>query len=239
MSNINDFKIENGVLKKYAGTGGDVVIPDGVTSIGDWAFSGCTGLTQVTIGSGVTTICNSAFEDCTGLKMIAVAPGNPVYQSMGNCLIEKESKIMILGCSTSVIPADGSVTSIGKSAFFFCTGLTSVTIPDSVTSIGDCAFKGCKGLTSITIGNGVASIGKDAFYSCTGLTSVTIPDSVTSIGSYAFYSCRKLTSVVIPDSVTSIGTSAFSDCAKLTLRAPAGSYAEEHAKTNNIPFEAI
>ena len=288
MSNINDFKIENGVLKKYAGTGGDVVIPDGVTSIGDWAFSGCTGLTQVTIGSGVTTIgsafsgctgltqvtipdsvtaignyafrdctslasvtipdsvtsigwwafegcvgltqvtigsgvttiCNSAFEDCTGLKMIAVAPGNPVYQSTGNCLIEKESKKMILGCSISVIPADGSVTSIGNSAFSGCTGLTSITIPDSVTSIGEDAFSGCVGLTQVTIGSGVTSIGKSAFSGCTDLTQVTIGSGVTSIGMLAFKGCTSLASVTIPDSVTSIGDSAFSGCKNVTIDLP-------------------
>ena len=79
-----------------------------------------------------------------------------------------------------------SVTSIGRSAFAYCSGLTSVTIPNSVTSIGECAFDGCSGLTSVTIPNSVTSIGSYAFYKCSGLTSVTIGNSVTSIGSYAF-----------------------------------------------------
>jgi len=104
------------------------------------------------------------------------------------------------------------VTSIGDMAFYNCTGITSVTIPDSVTSIGSDAFNGCTGLTSITIPDSVTSIGSSAFRFCGSLTSVTIPQNVTSIGNYAFYECTGITSVTIPDSVTSIGYSAFSGC---------------------------
>ena len=116
---------------------------------------------------------------------------------------------------TSVTIPD-SVTSIGSYAFYDCSGLTSVTIPDSVTKIGDGAFFGCSGLTSVTIPDSVTSISSGAFSGCSGLTSVTIPDSVTSIGSTAFSSCSGLTSVTIPNSVTSIGGGAFSCCARLT-----------------------
>ena len=109
-----------------------------------------------------------------------------------------------------------SVTTIGGSAFYGCSGLTSVTIPNSVTSIGGSAFSGCSGLTSVTIPNSVTSIGGSAFYGCSGLTSVTIPNSVTSIGEYAFQLCSGLTSVTIPNSVTSIGEYVFSYCSGLT-----------------------
>ena len=102
-----------------------------------------------------------------------------------------------------------SVTSIGESAFYWCSGLTSVTIPGSVTSIGNFAFYKCSGLTSVTIPNSVTSIGHCAFSGCSGLTSVTIPNSVTSIGYDAFSGCSGLTSITIPNSVTSIGGSAF------------------------------
>ena len=104
------------------------------------------------------------------------------------------------------------VTSIGQSAFKYCSGLTSVTNPDSVTSIGSEAFYSCRGLTSVTIGNGVTSIGRSAFYNCNGLTSVTIGNGVTSIGENAFSGCSGLASVTIPNSVTSIGAYAFEKC---------------------------
>ena len=113
---------------------------------------------------------------------------------------------------TSVVIPDG-VTSIGNSAFSYCSGLTSVTIPDSVTSIGNGAFSWCSDLTSVTIPDSVTSIGNHAFF-FTGLTSITIPDGVTSIGNSAF-KCSGLTSVTIPGSVTSIGDSAFWDCDSL------------------------
>ena len=101
------------------------------------------------------------------------------------------------------------VTSIGEMAFYDCTSLTSITIPNSVTSIGESAFDGCIGLTSVTIPNSVTSIGDKAFYFCSGLTSVTIPNSVTSIGNSAFSECSGLTSITIPNSVTSIRDGAF------------------------------
>ena len=109
-----------------------------------------------------------------------------------------------------------TVTSIGNYAFYRCSSLTSVDIPDGVTSIDDYAFNYCLSLTSVNIPDGVTSIGDRAFSMCYGLTSVTIPGSVTSIGSYAFSFCSKLTSVTIPDSVTSIGSNAFWGCAGLT-----------------------
>ena len=116
---------------------------------------------------------------------------------------------------TSVTIPEG-VTSIGKQAFYGCSGLTSVTIPTSVTSIGEGAFRGCSGLTSVTIPEGVKRIGNRAFSGCSGLTSVTIPSSLTSIGDYAFSECSGLTSVTIPEGVTSIGNCAFSRCSGLT-----------------------
>ena len=118
------------------------------------------------------------------------------------------------GLTSVTIP--NSVTSIGKSAFWGCSGLTAVTIPNSVTSIGYSTFYGCSGLTSVTIPNSVTSIGNSAFQNCSGLTSVTIPNSVTRIGDYAFDGCSGLTAVTIPNSATSIGAWAFDACCSLT-----------------------
>ena len=182
-----------------------VTIGDGVTTIGNYAFHGCTGLTSVTIGDGVTTIGVYAFYDCTGLTSVTIPSS---VTTIGNSAFN--------GCTglTSVtIPS--SVTTIGVYAFYDCTGLTSVTIPSSVTTIGNSAFNGCTGLTSVTIPSSVTTIGESAFRN-TGLTSVTIPSSVKTIGEFAFYGCTGLTSVTIPSSVTTIGYSAFRVCTGLT-----------------------
>ena len=128
----------------------NITLPNNVTNIGNFAFSGCTGLTNITIPKNVTNIGVRAFDGCTGLTSINVDSQNSQYHSVDNCLIETASKTLIAGCKNSVIPDDGSVTSIGWSAFSGCTGLTSITIPDSVTSIGDSAFLNCDGLTTIT-----------------------------------------------------------------------------------------
>lgn len=115
------------------------------------------------------------------------------------------------------------VTSIGESAFYWCTNLTDVTIPDSVTTVGDYAFYSCSGLTNITIPNSVISIGSYTFSDCSSLTAITIPGSVTAIGSGTFYGCTNLISITIPNSVTSIGNRAFKDCTSLTsITIPSG-----------------
>ncbi len=149
--------------------------------------------------------------------------GEVKYAVEGGYLTFDKKTGTVTDCDSSVTKANiphtikgVTVTSIGGSAFRYCTSLTSVTIPDSVTSIGEEAFYGCWDLTRLTIPGSVTSIDKDAFCFCSSLTSVTIPDSVTSIGDSAFYGCESLTSVTIPDSVTSIGSCAFYGCASLT-----------------------
>ena len=197
----------------------DLVIPNSVKSIGDYAFEGCKGLTSVTIGNSVESIGYRAFYGCDGLTSVHISDiaawcgiefvsnSNPLYYAHHLYLNGKEVQDL-------VIP--NSVTSIGYDAFAYCDGLTSVTIGNSVTSIGDYAFSDCSGLTSVTIGNSVTSIGRWAFAYCSGLTSVTIGNSVTSIGLSAFYSCDGLTSVSIGNSVTRIGGEAFRYCSSLT-----------------------
>ena len=187
-----------------------------VFKIDSFAFDGYRGLTSLTIPNSVTSIGNNAFEGCSGLTSIRVGEGNPNYDSRNNCnaIIDKSTNTLVVGCSKTIIP--NSVTSIGKSAFYECSSLTSMNIPNSVTSIGDGAFQECSGLTSLSIPNSVTSIGKSAFMNCSGLTSLSIPNSVTSIGDDAFLNCSGLTSLTIPNSVTSIGVYAFYGCSGLT-----------------------
>ena len=219
-----------------------LVIPEGVTSIGSYAFRGCSGLTSVTIPESVTAIGSSAFSDCSGLTSVTIPDSvtSIGYSAFSGCSGLQAVNISDLRCwlqisfsntysnplgdahrlylggeeLTTVVIPDG-VTSICYS-FYGCSGLTSVTIPESVTSIGNYAFSDCSKLKSVTIPDSVTSIGGAAFQGCSGLTSVTIPEGVTSIGNGAFSDCSKLKSVTIPDGVTSIGRSAFDGCRGLT-----------------------
>ena len=192
-----------------------ITIPNSVKSIDSYAFYGCSSLTSITIPDSVADIGYNAFYGCSSLESITIASGNAKYHSAGNCIIETKSKTLIVGCNNSVIPTDGSVTCIDRYAFTNCTSLTSITIPDSVTEIGGQAFGGCASLTTVTIGKGVTEISDYAFSGCSSLTNITIPDNVTKIGRQAFKGCTALTSITVPDSVTKIDDQAFSGCISL------------------------
>ena len=148
---------------------GDLVIPAGVTSIGSWAFDGCSGLTSVKIPAGVTSIGVSAFDGCSGLTSVDIPASVTSIDAFAftNCI----------GLSSVTFEEGSRLESIGMRVFQYCSRLSSVEIPAGVTSIGTLAFYGCSRLTSVEIPSSVTSIGYHAFYGCSGLTSVTFGDT--------------------------------------------------------------
>ncbi len=172
--------------KKYIRS---IDIGDTVTTIGRSAFSSCSSLTSVNIPASVITIGDNAFSDCTTLAAISVDPHNTKYSSVNGVLFNKEMTELVqypIAKTDTTYSIPGTVTSIGKYAFYHCSSLTSVTIPDSVTIIGKYAFSNCTALSSANLGGSVLSVGESAFSQCTSLTSITFPGFVRFIGDHAF-----------------------------------------------------
>ena len=239
----------------------DVHIPDSVVFIGEQAFGSCDGLNGIWVDENSTAYCNNEqgilFDKDKAILIQAPGMLTGTYAipdgvtAIGNYAFYDCSRLI---CVTF----PDSVTNIGAYAFA-ATGLTSLNIPDSVTTIGESAFAGCKKLTNVIIPSGVTTIGQGVFNNCSNLANVTIPDSVTSIGLVAFYNCTSLTSITIPNGVTSIGYRAFKNCTNLTsanipdsvteigeeafdsgtnltIYGANGSYAQQYAEANGIPF---
>ncbi len=232
-------KDQTTLLKYPFGKAGNYTVPEGVTSIEDYAFQYCSGLTGINIPDSVMSIGKHAFQDCTALTGSMSIPegvtsiGDYAFQyCSGLTGINIPDSVMSIGdhafqsCAAltgSIIIPEG-VTSIESYTFTECTELTGIILPESVTSIGDFAFQYCSGLTEINIPDSVMSIGDHAFQGCVALTgSISIPEGVTRIGYSTFSNCKKLTEINIPDSVTFIDGFAFYNCNKLTgITIPSG-----------------
>lgn len=203
-----------------------------VTSIGDYAFSGCSDLTSATIPNSVTSIGNYAFFRCHHLTSVSIPNSVTSIGDYAFCNCSSMTSVTIPNSVTSIsegafvlcssltrVTIGNSVTTIGIGAFSNCSGLTSVTIPNSVTTISSLAFSGCSGLTgTLSIPSSVTNIGSEAFHGCNGLMTLKIGNSTgsTVVGDEAFKECEGLTSIYLPASLSALGESAFDGCTGLT-----------------------
>ena len=227
MSNLSDFNISNGVLRGYNGSGGDIVIPDGVTAIGQNAFGTyfkSAPVTSVVIPEGVTSIGGEAFYRCKTLKSVTLPStlthiyANAFYQCEALEDINLPEGLKIIGpnafqyCSALekvILPE--SLTELHRGSFYSCKALKDIVIPGGVKTVGQSAFGQCEALTSVVIGEGIAAIEREAFFPCRSLTSVSLPQSLKSIGMSAFSHCASLKEIVIPEGVEEIGPLAFNN----------------------------
>ncbi len=203
-----------------------VIVEEGITSIGSFAFSGCSSLTEVTIPGGVTTIGNDAFNACSSLTEVTIPGG---VTTIGNSAFNACSSL------TEVAIPEG-VTSIEDYTFSGCRSLIEVTIPEGVTSIGNSAFNTCSSLTEVTIPGGVTTIGNYAFNVCVSLTEVVIPESVTSIGASAFSGCSSLRRVDVYSKDATYGNNVFYNCSKVKLVGYESSTTDIYAQANGKIF---
>ena len=204
MGLFSDFKIRGGVLTKYTGRGGDVVIPERVTAIGEEAFFGCTALSSVKIPAGVSAIGDKAFFGCTALSSVEIPEG-----------VSAIGAEAFAGCTALekvVFPT--SLTAIGARAFYECKSLAVAVLP--ATSLGEGAFSGCAALGRVDFLRPMTAIPPRAFADCTLLLTITIPAGVTEIGEEAFSGCSALRTLALPEGLERIGKNAFLSCGKLS-----------------------
>ena len=224
-----NYKSSNTPWDEYVSKMKTVVIEEGVTSVGNYAFYNGTKITTVTLPEGITSIGERSFYDCGSITNLNLPDSITYigYLAFYNCEdladIHFPSSLITIdddafqNCDSIVsVDLPEGVTSIGKQAFNNCDSLTSVYLPDNLTFIGGSAFLDCSKLVQIAIPEGITSIENRMFDGCSGLTNVTLPSSLQTIGTQAFNGCTSLAAIDIPDSVTVIGNNAFNDCASLT-----------------------
>ena len=200
----------------FAGSGiVGVTVPGGIEYIGYRAFALCEQMTEIRLPSGLTMIGARVFEGCISLRTLTVDDDCGVYFSTGNCLIVRESGVLVAGCCGSIIPDDGTVTAIADGAFYNCATLTQAVIPEGVTSIGNSAFYGCSALASVTLPESLVSIGTYAFDGCSSIEKMTVPSGITALNEGVFRNCSAMSEVVLPEGLLVIDDLAFFGCSAL------------------------
>jgi len=225
----------------YLSVSATVEATPGYRFIGIDYLNGCENVKELCLPNTIKNIDPCAFRTCKQLEKVTFSGGNnPVYSIAGNCIIDKSSKTLIRGLKSSVIPTDGSVTSIGSNAFSGCEGLTSLTVPNTIESIGETAFYECTGLKSIIIPDSVRCFGGNgtfvnctsleyvkigsgmtdlfdigSFQGCTSLKTVVLSEGLKSIGDYSFADCTSLASITLPSTIDRISYDAFKNCKNL------------------------
>lgn len=198
----------------YVPTLTSITCPEGVDSIGHYAFSSCPDLTEITLPASFTKMGSGPFALCHKLTTLSVAPDNPSYTSDNNILFNKQKNVLVCypaGKQDTQYEVPAGVTEIGSQAFYGCSALTQINIPQSVTKMGPSAFNACTLLETVNIPEAVTVIPDYCFSECDALKSIIIPNKITQIKSKAFNSCFSLASVQFPQNLVTIGTNAFSN----------------------------
>ena len=204
----------------------EVKLPQGITGLGNSAFSGCSFMISATLPKGVKSIGHSAFSGCSltsiTLPEELTSIGESAFElcSLTSIIVPERVKSIgssaFSGCPLTSITLPEGLESIGYLTFYCCSKLKAIIVPKGVTSIGIEAFSNCFALTSITLPEGLRSIGMNAFFYCTALTSVILPEGLKSIESSAFSMCTALMSITLPEGLERIGSSVFRGCSSLT-----------------------
>jgi hypothetical protein len=215
---LNITSIGNYAFQRCSGLTGVYIIPSSVINIGNYAFNYCSKLTNVTLPAALTTIGTYAFYGCSAITGVTIPTSVTSIGIAAFSYCNYLTAITVQSGNNNYSSVDGILFNKNQTSLLQYPGAKagSYIIPSTVTSIADYAFYYCSGLTGVTIPATVTTIGNYTFYNCYVLTNVTIPSAVTTIGNYAFTYCTSLTTITIPSAVTSIGTRAFNYCTKLT-----------------------
>ena len=237
-----------------------VLAAEGLLSIGAAAFLGCSRLERIELPDSLTEIGEDAFLGCAALQVdcsetVRQLVLRSFFRIRGSAVVGgswlNDSPVLpngvrsvgaqaFSGCrELRHVTLPQGLTLIGAEAFLDCRNLTGVSLPEGLTVIGRSAFQNCVALKDLVLPTGLTEIGDEAFRHCSALTGITVPEGVRTVGEMAFSVCWALTDIVLPASLTTIGRDAFRMCPKRIIHAPAGSRAEQYAKENSIPFEAV